>query len=58
MANIYEAILNYEGVHIYEVKSSTSVKDIYIHDTSIQYYIIKNLGFTTKMANKVHINKE
>jgi hypothetical protein len=50
--NIYEATFNYggilvmvdvlqvdaDGVDIYEVKSSTSVKDIYLHDVSIQYY--------------------
>ena len=72
VSNIYEAAFNYngilvmvdvlvideDGVHIYEVKSSTSVKDIYVHDTSIQYYVLKNLGFTIKTANVVHINNE
>jgi len=43
-------------VSIYEVKSSSSVKDIYVHDTSIQYYVLKQLGFTIKTANVVHIN--
>ena len=68
--NIYEATFNYngilvmvdvlhvdeEGVDIYEVKSSTSVKDIYLHDVSIQYYVLSNLGFTIKSANVVHID--
>ncbi|MBC8237065.1 MAG: DUF2779 domain-containing protein [Helicobacteraceae bacterium] len=68
--NIYEATFNYdgilvmvdilhvceEGVSIYEVKSSTSVKDIYLHDVSIQYYVLKSLGFHVKSANVVHIN--
>ncbi|MGK0255698.1 MAG: hypothetical protein ACI81I_000304 [Arcobacteraceae bacterium] len=45
-----------DGVSIYEVKSSTSVKDIYLHDTSIQYYVLSQLGFTIKTANVVHIN--
>lgn len=68
--NIYEATFNYngilvmidilhvddEGVSIYEVKSSTSVKDIYVHDVSIQYYVLKNLGFHVKSANVVHID--
>ena len=68
--NIYEATFNYngtlvmvdilhvdeEGVSLYEVKSSTSVKDIYLHDVSIQYYVLKNLGFHIKSANVVHIN--
>ena len=68
---IYEATFNYEGilvmvdvlhvegnkVSIYEVKSSTSVKDIYLHDVSIQYYVLKNLGFSVKSAFVVHVNK-
>jgi len=68
--NIYEATFNYngilvmvdilhvepDGVEIYEVKSSTSVKDIYLHDVSIQYYVLKNLGFHIKSANVVHID--
>ena len=45
-----------DGVSIYEVKSSSSVKDIYVHDTSIQYYVLKELGFTLISANVVHIN--
>jgi len=68
--NIYEATFNYngilvmvdilhvdaEGVSIYEVKSSTSVKDIYLHDVSIQYYVLSNLGFNIKSSNVVHID--
>jgi len=68
--NIYEATFNYDGilvmvdilhvdadgVSIYEVKSSTSVKEIYLHDVSIQYYVLKNLGFNIKSANVVHID--
>ncbi|WP_083568595.1 DUF2779 domain-containing protein [Arcobacter sp. LA11] len=68
---IYEATFNFNGilvlvdvleihennvVSIYEVKSSSSVKDIYVHDTSIQYYVLKQLGFLIKTANVVHIN--
>ncbi len=68
--NIYEATFNYngilvmvdilhvtpEGLEIYEVKSSTSVKDIYLHDVSIQYYVLKSLGYDIKSANVVHID--
>ncbi len=68
--NIYEATFSYDGflvmvdilhvdadgVSIYEVKSSTSVKDIYIHDVSIQYYVLSSLGFNVKSANVLHIN--
>ncbi len=67
---IYEATFAYEGilvmvdvlevgedgVSIYEVKSSTSVKEIYLHDVSIQYYVLKNLGFSIKSAYVVHID--
>ncbi|MFY4842848.1 DUF2779 domain-containing protein, partial [Aliarcobacter butzleri] len=72
MENIYEANFNFFGilvmvdiltiqndeVSIYEVKSSTEVKDIYLHDVSIQYYVLKNLGFKIKSANVIHINNE
>ncbi|MFT7005360.1 MAG: hypothetical protein ACJAWW_002734 [Sulfurimonas sp.] len=68
--NIYEATFSYDGilvmvdilivdadgVSIYEVKSSTSVKDIYIHDVSIQYYVLSSLGLNVKSANVLHIN--
>jgi hypothetical protein len=70
--NIYEATFNFFGIlvmvdiltiqnneiSIYEVKSSTEVKDIYLHDVSIQYYVLKNLGFKIKSANVIHINNE
>ena len=45
-----------DGVSLYEVKSSTSVKDIYLHDAAIQYYVLQNLGYTIKTANIIHIN--
>ncbi|NOQ32366.1 MAG: DUF2779 domain-containing protein [Helicobacteraceae bacterium] len=68
---IYEATFNFEGilvmvdvlsveddgsVCIYEVKSSTSVKEIYLHDASIQHYVLKGLGYSVKSTNIVHIN--
>lgn len=69
--DIYEATFIYDGilvmvdilhmeedgsVSLYEVKSSTSVKEIYLHDVSIQYYVLENLGFRVKSANVVHID--
>lgn len=69
--NIYEASFSYDGVfaaidilhinddrsvEIYEVKSSTEVKSVYLDDVSIQYYILQGLGYTIKSANVVHIN--
>ncbi|MBT5934387.1 DUF2779 domain-containing protein [Sulfurimonas sp.] len=45
-----------DGVCIYEVKSSTSVKDIYLHDVSIQSYVLQKLGFNVSHSYVVHIN--
>ncbi len=68
---IYEATFIYDGIlvmvdilhvekdgsiSLYEVKSSTSVKEIYLHDVSIQCYVLKQLGFRVKSANVVHID--
>ncbi len=69
---IYEATFSYDGilvmvdvleveadgVSIYEVKSSTSLKDIYLHDVSIQQYVLESLGFKVKSTNVVHINSD
>ncbi len=70
-STIYEATFAYQGIlvmvdvliieddgnfSIYEVKSSTSVKEIYLHDASIQYYVLKGLGHSIKSANIVHID--
>ncbi len=69
--NIYEATFIYEGVlvmvdvlyvaedgsvSLYEVKSSTSVKEIYLHDVSVQYYVLRGLGMRVKSANVIHID--
>ena len=45
-----------DGVNIYEVKSSTEIKDIYIDDASFQSYILKKLGYKVKSVNIMHIN--
>lgn len=44
---------NYE---IYEVKSSTEVKEIYLDDISYQYYVLKNLGYNVTKTSIVYIN--
>ena len=68
--HIYEATFLYEGIlvlvdvlkvtanglEIYEVKSSSSVKDIYLHDVSIQLYVLKQLGYSVINSNIVHID--
>lgn len=47
-----------DGVEIYEVKSSTKIKDIYLDDVSYQYFVISNLGYNVKRACIVYINNE
>ena len=45
-----------DGLVINEVKSSTSVKDVYIDDASIQYYVISSLGYKVNAVNIIHID--
>jgi hypothetical protein len=69
--NIYEATFIYDGIlvmvdvlhveedgfiSLYEVKSSTSVKEIYLHDVSVQYYVLDGLGLKVKNAHVIHID--
>jgi hypothetical protein len=71
--DIYEATFNYndilvmvdilhinddDSVEIYEVKSSTEVKEVYLHDASIQYYVLNGLGYTVNTTNIVHVNNK
>ena len=41
---------------LYEVKSSTDIKDIYLEDVAYQAYILINLGFKIRSCNVVYIN--
>ncbi len=41
---------------IYEVKSSTSVHDIYLDDVSYQAYVLRGLGYNVQKCSIVHIN--
>ncbi len=43
---------------IYEVKSSTTIKDIYKDDAAYQYYVLSNLGLNVTKVSIVHINTE
>ena len=47
-----------DGVEIYEVKSSTEIKDIFLDDVAYQYYVLNNLGLKVKKASIVYINNE
>ncbi|NER10027.1 protein of unknown function [Muriicola jejuensis] len=71
-ARIYEATFQYNGVLAaldilvkdedgwkgYEVKSSTSVKEVNIHDAAIQYFTIVNSGIDLVDISIVHINNQ
>lgn len=41
---------------IYEVKSSTKLKDVYIDDASYQYYVLTSLGFNVEKCYVVILN--
>ncbi|MFZ5796850.1 MAG: DUF2779 domain-containing protein [Thermodesulfobacteriota bacterium] len=47
-----------EGWELYEVKSSTSVSEVYLNDVAIQYYVAKGSGVDLKKAFVVHINNQ
>lgn len=47
---------NKNHYEIYEVKSSTEVKDIYIEDASYQYYVLTKLGYLIDKVSIVYIN--
>ena len=49
---------NKDGFEIFEVKSSTEIKDIYIDDISYQIYVLSNLGYKVKNANIMYINNQ
>lgn len=71
--NICEASFSYDGcfcsvdilrnlggnkVELYEVKSSTEVKDIYKEDVSYQNFVFSKLGFDVQKVCLVHINNQ
>ena len=43
---------------IYEVKSSTKIKDIFIDDISYQYYVLNNLGYKITKACIIYVNNK
>ena len=45
-------------VELYEIKSSTSVSDIYLHDVAYQVYVLEKCGFTVQKASLVYINNK
>lgn len=69
---IYEATFSHDGVlvmvdilhhgmrdwELYEVKSSTEVKDIHLSDVALQYYVLTGSGLSVSKASLVHINNQ
>ena len=45
-------------VELYEVKSSTEVHDIYLHDVAYQVYVLEKCGFSVQKASLVYINNK
>ncbi len=45
-----------EGCELYEVKSTTATKDIFINDTAIQYYVVAGAGISISRVFLVHLN--
>ena len=46
------------GWELYEVKSSTETKDIFINDTAIQYYVVTGAGVNISRVFLVHLNNQ
>ncbi len=69
---IYEATFTYDGVlamvdilrkgtrgwEIYEVKSTTGVKEHHIPDASVQLYVLKGAGIDVSKVSIVHLDNE
>ena len=72
VGSIYEAAFQYEGVlaaldifvqkngkyYAYEVKSSTSMKEVYLQDAALQYYVMKMSGYEPEEIFVVYINNQ
>ena len=67
---IYEAAFQFEGIlcaidilvkknnkwYAYEVKGSTKVKDVFLQDAALQYYVITNSGLKLEDICLIHLN--
>lgn len=49
-------VIKEEGVEIYEVKSSTGVKEVYLQDIAIQNYVLRGAGHNVLGSYLVHID--
>ena len=69
---IYEATFNFDNIFVkvdilhhgrdgwelYEVKSSTKLKDVYLDDIAVQHYVLTGCGISLSKAALVHINNQ
>ena len=69
---IYEATFNFDNIFVkidilhkgengwelYEVKSSTKLKDVYLNDIAVQHYVLTGCGLNTSKAALIHINNQ
>lgn len=46
---------DYGTISIYEVKSSSHMKDVYIDDLAVQYYVLRGLGYDIREASIVYL---
>jgi hypothetical protein len=49
-------VIKKDGWYLYEVKSSSEVKDYHLLDAAIQLYILKGLNYPVRAVHIVHIN--
>ena len=47
-----------EGWELYEVKSATEIKDVFLNDTAIQYYVVSGTGINISRVFLVHLNSK
>ena len=53
-----DLLINHGDRHVemVEVKSSTKISDIYLHDVAYQVYVLSRLGYTVEKASLAHID--
>lgn len=57
--SIADIVLNSKsGLKVFEVKSSTSVSDVYLIDAALQYWVITNSGYKIKDFSIVYLNNQ
>ena len=50
--------LEHEKWNMIEVKSSTSIKDVYIQDVAIQYHVLRRSGINIERAFLIYVNNQ